>query len=140
MSEKVRIMSNSLTSISSLVLALAVVLPLAGCVADDLALDDGFKPYTVQERYPIKVVNGHAVTKKCGVWTENVANTAANTRMPNHGCAMQANIAALVANPEDLVQPQPTTPGSAANDVSAVQKINNGQSTNDASRSFFSFF
>lgn len=140
MSEKVRIMSNSLTSMSSLILAIAVILPLAGCVASDLALDDGFQPYTPSERFPIKVVNGQAVTKKCGVWTENVANTASNTRMPNHGCAMQANLAALVANPEDLEGPQPITPGPAANDVSAIQKINNGQSTNDASRSFFSFF
>lgn len=43
---------------------------------------------------------------KCGDWSENVAATGENEPMPNFGCAVQNNIAAMVADPRDLLQPR----------------------------------
>ncbi|WP_411034761.1 CpaD family pilus assembly protein [Shinella sp. BYT-45] len=47
----------------------------------------------------------------CGEWPEDlVVNTMENRNYHNFGCASQANLAAQVANPMDLVQPRGMTP------------------------------
>lgn len=51
-----------------------------------------------------------AVTRECGDWSENVADTGSNEPYPNLGCAVQNNIAAMVVNPENFVVPEATTP------------------------------
>ena len=40
---------------------------------------------------------------KCGHWRTNLADDSANTEQENFGCADQHNLAALIANPKDLV-------------------------------------
>ena len=55
-----------------------------------------------------------AITAKagpCGEWPEDlVANTMENRNYHNFGCATQANLAAQIANPMDLVHPRGMTP------------------------------
>ena len=55
-----------------------------------------------------------AITAKagpCGEWPEDlVENTVENKNYHNFGCATQANLAAQIANPMDLVQPRGMTP------------------------------
>jgi pilus assembly protein CpaD len=55
-----------------------------------------------------------AQTAECGDWTANVARTEDNLPMPNFGCAHQQNIAAVIANPNDVVTPRAETPPDAA--------------------------
>lgn len=127
----------------SILLTVALsAMALTGCVAEDMALDDGFVPYTVDQRYPLVYQNGHIVRKPCGQWTENLADTASNQRFTNHGCAIRANMAAMIANPRDIETPNPISPSLAPGQVQAVKKISNGQSsaTSSSGRSFFSFF
>jgi len=50
---------------------------------------------------------------KCGQNWENLTATRNNKATENFGCAMAANIAAQVANPEDLIRPRDTTPTDA---------------------------
>lgn len=47
---------------------------------------------------------------KCGEAWENLTATRNNTAYDNFGCAMAANLAAQVANPEDLIRPRDMTP------------------------------
>lgn len=47
---------------------------------------------------------------QCGQRWENLTATRNNTVYENFGCAMAANIAAQVANPEDLVRPRDMAP------------------------------
>nr|WP_295113922.1 CpaD family pilus assembly lipoprotein [uncultured Caulobacter sp.] len=47
---------------------------------------------------------------KCGEAWENLTATRNNTAYGNFGCAMAANLAAQVANPEDLIRPRDMTP------------------------------
>lgn len=47
---------------------------------------------------------------KCGQRWENLAATRDNEPYDNFGCALAANLAAQVANPEDLIRPRDTTP------------------------------
>jgi pilus assembly protein CpaD len=46
----------------------------------------------------------------CPDWSENVGRDPNNMPWPNKGCASQRNLAAMVANPEDLVRPRGETP------------------------------
>lgn len=50
---------------------------------------------------------------KCGQTWENLAATRNNTVYENFGCAMAANLAAQVANPEDLIRPRDMAPPDA---------------------------
>jgi len=46
----------------------------------------------------------------CGKdWSENLARTYQNTPYPNMGCAGQRNLAAMIANPADLLGPRTMT-------------------------------
>ncbi len=131
---------NGMFRPASLVLAVVAASALTGCVSEDMALDDGFVPYTVDERYPLSVVNGRIVRKPCGKWTANLADTSKNERFTSHGCAIRANMAAMIANPDDIIEPHPRSLAPAPAPVQAVKKISNGQTTGSSSRTFFSFF
>jgi pilus assembly protein CpaD len=75
----------------------------------------------VQKTYPgpskgpvqLSFVRSIAVTRECGDWSADLTNTSRNESYPNFGCSIQSNIAALVANPDDLVVPEPTAPAMA---------------------------
>ncbi|HEY3637219.1 MAG TPA: CpaD family pilus assembly lipoprotein [Rhizomicrobium sp.] len=47
-----------------------------------------------------------AKTDPCGQWTQDAADTANNLPMPDFGCSVQHNIAAMVAEPRDLLTPR----------------------------------
>jgi pilus assembly protein CpaD len=79
-----------------------------------------------------------AVAGPCGQWPDNMGpGLVGNERYPlqesenvpywNYGCAGQKNLAAAVANPEDLVQPRPETPAYAARRQTVVDKYRQGQ-------------
>lgn len=84
-------------------LLLMLALPLAGCVGDNLFADESISPYGGSKQHPIKVANGKATVEGCGDWSKNAADTETNELSPNHGCAVQANIAAMAAYPDDLL-------------------------------------
>ena len=46
-----------------------------------------------------------AESPACGDWSDNLGRTASNTAPNNFGCATQRNIAAMVADPRDLLSP-----------------------------------
>jgi len=51
-----------------------------------------------------------ASTEPCGSWPDQLANTQSNQNYFNYGCASQNNMAAMVANPLDLLYPRGTSP------------------------------
>jgi pilus assembly protein CpaD len=57
-------------------------------------------------RVELGFVGYGAHADRCGDWSENLSATGDNQPMPNFGCAVQSNIAAMVADPRDLVQPR----------------------------------
>jgi pilus assembly protein CpaD len=65
----------------------------------------------------------------CGNWSVSLASTDDNRTAPNLGCATQHNIAVLVADPRDLVAPQPLSPGDAAHSLAVLQKYREGKPT-----------
>jgi len=70
-----------------------------------------------------------AHTQPCDDWSVDATSTSKNLQMPNHGCAVQSNIAAMLANPNDIDTPRPVSANPAANGTAAIKKISNGSSS-----------
>ena len=54
----------------------------------------------------LNYISYQARTAACGDWSEDLAFTAGNTTASNFGCSNQHNIAAMVADPRDLLGPR----------------------------------
>lgn len=72
-----------------------------------------------------------ATAGPCGRWPKDLGPSAdgddfSNTEYWNFGCAYQRNIAAMVDNPADLVQPRGETPAYAARRSVAIDKYRTG--------------
>ena len=64
-----------------------------------------------------------ASTPACGQWPEDlVVNTSANKNYYNFGCATQNNLAAQIADPNDLLGPRRMTPADATQRGNALQR------------------
>jgi pilus assembly protein CpaD len=57
-------------------------------------------------RVNLSYISYSATTEACGDWSEDLAFTAENQTSKNFGCSVQHNIAAMVADPRDLVHPR----------------------------------
>jgi len=55
-----------------------------------------------------------AVTKECGDWSSDLANTPDNQPHSNFGCAIQQNTAAMVQDPTEFEVPHPVDPAYAS--------------------------
>jgi len=71
----------------------------------------------------------------CGVWPEDLGPSVKNKswfdnkEYYNFGCAYQRNMAAMVDNPSDLVQPRPETPPYTMRRSEAFEKYRRGNPT-----------
>ncbi len=68
----------------------------------------------------ISYVSTYAKTKPCGDWSVDAGETMKNEHLPTHGCAVQANIAAMVADPSTLVVPVAVAPAYASTRTKAI--------------------
>jgi len=57
-------------------------------------------------RVDVSYIAYKAHADACGDWSQNLAFTMENQTSPNFGCAVQHNIAAMVADPRDLLGPR----------------------------------
>lgn len=76
-----------------------------------------------------------ASTNECGDWSEDLSVTFENTFPPNYGCASQHNLAAMVVNPKDFVQPRKSTPADATRRAGVIDDYRSGNSTAAAENS-----
>lgn len=70
----------------------------------------------------------------CGLWPEDLGPTAASNNFENReyhnlGCAQQRNLAAMIDNPSDLVQPRGETPSYSARRTVMFDKYRKGESS-----------
>ncbi|WP_420964104.1 CpaD family pilus assembly protein [Bradyrhizobium sp. B120] len=76
-----------------------------------------------------------AVAGPCGLWPSDLGPSIynpsynENKQWDNFGCATQHNLAAMVANPSDLVQPRTETASYTPRRSVAFQKYSKGEST-----------
>lgn len=70
-----------------------------------------------------------AKTPDCGNWSSNLSKTYDNATSPNFGCATQKNIAAMIADPRDLVSPQTASATDAQRRLIVLDKYRKGEPT-----------
>lgn len=86
---------------------------------------------TIRVNYPKMA----AETGPCGLWPEDIGPTMINNAYMhnrphwNHGCAYQRNLAAQVADPQDLVQPRAETPVLTSRRATVLDKYRKGEAT-----------
>jgi pilus assembly protein CpaD len=86
---------------------------------------------TIRLNYP-KI---SAVAGPCGLWPEDLGpainnkSYLENKPYYNFGCAYQRNMAAMIDNPSDLVQPRPETPAYTTRRTEAYEKYRKGTTT-----------
>ena len=86
---------------------------------------------TIRLNYP-KI---SAVAGPCGLWPDDVGPSIDNREYSqnrsyyNFGCAYQRNMAAMVANPSDLVQPRAETPSYTPRRAEGFEKYRKGTTT-----------
>ncbi len=80
-------------------------------------------------RVDVSFIAYKARAGECGDWSENLAFTAENLTNRNFGCATQRNLAAMVADPRDLLGPRRFDPADANRAATVIGKYQQGQPT-----------
>ena len=70
-----------------------------------------------------------AIPPQCGDWPTNLAAQPDNLPYPNMGCATQRNLAAIISNPNDLLEPRGMTQRSAERRDTIWNKYVRGEAT-----------
>lgn len=70
-----------------------------------------------------------ATPSACGVWEGIRERDYRNMRSPNFGCAMQNNLAAMIGDPHDLIEPAGMTDPDSATRIRGVTKFRKGEVT-----------
>lgn len=66
---------------------------------------------------------------ECGNWTSNMATQTDGLNQANFGCNQQKNLAAMVANPADLLGPRGMTPRDGTRRDAVWEKYRKGETT-----------
>jgi pilus assembly protein CpaD len=124
-----RAAADSMREIHALLAAAGV--PPRGITVRHYHPDDLRTMATIRLSYP-KI---SAVAGPCGVWPEDLGPSIKNKgyyeNKPyyNFGCAYQRNMAAMIDNPSDLVQPRPETPAYTPRRTEGFEKYRKGSPT-----------
>lgn len=110
-----------------------VALLAVGCKKDGPTLDDLYAPQEAYyQRHPIIVTKSGAHARECGDWPKDLARNGQNNEYQNFGCAQQNNIAAMVANPQDLIKPRAQTPSDPMRRLKVIENYRTGEATSAA--------
>jgi pilus assembly protein CpaD len=124
-----RAAADSMREVQSLLAAAGV--PPRGLVIHRYHPEDPRQMATIRLNYP-KIT---AVAGPCGLWPEDLGPSIKdksyfeNKSYYNFGCAYQRNMAAMVDNPSDLVQPRTETPAYTPRRSEAFEKNRKGTVT-----------
>src|SRR3977135_2980226 len=124
-----RAAANSFREVRALLAAGGV--PPRGITLRHYHPDDPRTLATIRLSYP-RIA---AVAGPCGLWPEDLGPSIANhsysenKQYYNFGCANQRNMAAMIANPSDLVQPRAETPVYTMRRNAGFEKYRKGTST-----------
>lgn len=85
-------------------------------------------------RVEVNYVSYQARTDKCGDWSEDLAFTLMNNTPKNFGCAVQQNLAAMVADPRDLLGPRGLGENDGSRRVTVIGNYEQGKITSAEKR------
>ncbi len=76
-----------------------------------------------------------ATPSACGIWDGERERIYRNMRTPNFGCATQNNLAAMIGDPHDLVEPAAMTAPDSQTRIRGVTKYRKGEDTSSKANS-----
>jgi pilus assembly protein CpaD len=112
-------------------LLISAGVPPRGITVHHYHPNDSRQLATIRLNYP-KI---SAVAGPCGLWPEDLGPSIHdksyldNKQYYNFGCAYQRNMAAMIDNPSDLVEPRPETPAYTVRRTEAFEKYRKGTTT-----------
>jgi pilus assembly protein CpaD len=124
-----RAAADSMREIQALLAAAGV--PPRGLVVRRYHPEDPHHMAVIRLSYPRMT----ATAGPCGLWPDDLGPSInnkdyyENKQYYNFGCAYQRDMAAMVENPSDLVQPRPETPPYTARRSEAFEKYRKGAAT-----------
>jgi len=94
----------------------------SGIPADRIMITS-YQAGSVEVSAPVRVAYTavRASTDRCGRWPDHILETAENKHFANFGCSYQNNVAAQLANPNDLLGPRKQTPIDADNRSAVIE-------------------
>ncbi len=100
-------------------------------IASSKIVNSSYAANSFGDAAPIRLtfVGTTAMTSQCGQWPKDMINDFNNQNYYNFGCATQNNLAAQIANPEDLIAPRGMTPIDAARRNAAIKEYRERTST-----------
>lgn len=101
----------------------------ANGVASDAVRFTTYEPASDDAQAPISIsfVAYTATASECGQdWSKNLGFEPRNTPYSSFGCATQHNMAAIIADPRDLIEPRPSDPSDATRRSDVVGKYQQG--------------
>jgi pilus assembly protein CpaD len=109
---------------------------IGGYLSDRAVSDDNMSQVSVQEQpadiVTINTVYYRARTYACNETWENLTETRDNKPYKNFGCAVNSNLAAMIADPRDLDTPAAATPTDTTRKVEIIGKFQKGEKTSSA--------
>jgi pilus assembly protein CpaD len=127
-----RAAADSFRDIRTMLLAAGV--PTRGLIVHNYHPSDPRQMAAIRLSYP-KLA---AVAGPCGLWPDDIGPSIKNKsyfenkQYYNFGCASQRNMAAMIDNPSDLVQPRPETPPYTIRRTEGFDKYRKGSPTTTA--------
>ena len=124
-----RAAADSIREIQALLTSAGV--PPRGVVVHQYHPEDSRQMAAIRLSYP----RISAVAGPCGIWPDDLGPSIKNKgyleNKPyyNFGCSNQRNMAAMIDNPSDLVQPRPETPAYTVRRTQAFEKYRKGATT-----------
>lgn len=101
----------------------------AGVSRNDGAFESYFAGGIADAPIRVSFMRHVATGPECGDWSDNLARDRKNMPYRNLGCASQRNLAAMVANPRDLIEPRAMTPRSSERRDTVWDKYVKGETT-----------
>jgi len=90
------------------------------------AVEDASADAPIRLSYP----RMQATAGECGSWPKNIGGSFnQNVDYENYGCATQANLAAMVVNPSDLLTPRASTPADQQRRAIVIENFRKGEVT-----------
>jgi pilus assembly protein CpaD len=86
-------------------------------------------PLSAADEVKVSYIRYQAHAADCGDWTVNLGDTSENKFSPNLGCSTRHNLAAMVADPRDLVTPKPLEQDDAQRRLTVLDKYRKGDTT-----------
>ena len=112
-------------------LLISAGVPARGVIVHQYHPDDPRQMAAIRLNYP----KMSAIAGPCGLWPEDLGPSikdkgyVENKEYFNYGCAYQRNMAAMIDNPSDLVQPRTETPPYTARRSEAFEKYRKGNTS-----------